>query len=125
MSTSKSFGYAIGSNAYIKEVMKVITKKRKRDVSEQVKTPGQVCYEVVCELFAGHWSTVPWSGLDESKRIKWESAAIAAHTAVEEQRKRLCAGCRNKIPETDRALCNSCRDFFGTMDVSASNGLTD
>ena len=91
-------------------------------MSEQVKTPGQVLFEFIHGL--KFWDT----GVTAEQKQFYESAAIAAHQAVEEQRRQQSVpkcecGSKSTCEVMGQYLCIEClKDAF----LMSNNGrLTD
>ena len=93
MTAFKSFGYVVGSNAYVKEVVKRIKEKRNRGtkpMSEQVKTPGFYYWKGYIGLndqSDQHHAERLWLRKSPEDQQFWKEAAIAAHASFERQRR--------------------------------------
>ena len=104
-----------------------LVKEPKPDVSEQVKTPGQVCFEKWIEREIRPLVTTPlgWEHADPIKRYNWEQIAIAAHKAVEEQRRNLNDATLSQAEQdafgARAVICECCFSVVPAMDVIKGN----
>lgn len=87
------------------------------NMSEQGKTPGQVCFEKWIELEIRPLVATPlgWDHADQIQRYNWEQVATAGHKAVEEQLRREsrlitinCDKCKSPVMLDHKRTCNVC-----------------